>query len=70
MKHLIAASVLLLLIGCDPTAAEPGEEPTPHVCRGDGLVDDVGVSDDLEALAARWDENKELVRVLFIGEPL
>ena len=41
----------------------------PPVCVGDELLDDVPLSTDLFAFGERWDENRELLRVLFVGGP-
>jgi len=54
--------------GDDDDTAAPEEDGV--VCHGDALLDDVPLSDDLAQLRTRWDLNKELLRILFVGEPL
>jgi hypothetical protein len=47
----------------------PGDDEA-IVCHGDALSDDVAIDDDIDNLRQRWDANKELLRILFVGEPL
>jgi hypothetical protein len=56
--------------GAGDDAGEPSPEPEPEPdCLGDALLDDVPISDDFDALRARWDLNKQMLHVLFLGEP-
>jgi len=40
------------------------------VCHGDALEGDVAIDSDIGNLRQRWDTNTELLRILFVGEPL
>ena len=53
--------------GDDDDATAAGEDVV--LCHGDALLDDVPLNDDLDELRTRWDLNKELLRILFVGEP-
>ncbi len=67
------------LAACAPTdggpevAADDDDDSTPaedpNACHGDALVDSVPISDDLDAMAQRFDENEDLLRIMFLGEP-
>jgi hypothetical protein len=82
---LVTLSLLLVLPGCvrerpsndDDDAADDDDDDdsTPPqnegtVCHGDALAENVPLDDDLDSLRQRWDMNKELLRILFVGEPL
>jgi hypothetical protein len=54
--------------GDDDDSTPPQNEGT--VCHGDALAENVPLDDDLDGLRQRWDMNKELLRILFVGEPL
>lgn len=41
----------------------------PTVCSGAAQVADTPLSPNIDGLAERWDQNKELLRILFIGSP-
>jgi len=82
MRHPSLAAVLLAipLAGCATPSAGNGDgsssdddDSTPeedlNVCHGDALVDNVPISDDLDALEERFDVNEDLVRIMFLGEP-
>ena len=70
---------MLLLLACTPTdetRPTPRERDTavvdtapPIACSGAPQVADTPLSPTLDGLAERWDENKELLRILFIGSP-
>lgn len=63
-----------LPLGCTPAPGDDDDstplEDEDIVCHGDALTDNVPLSEDLDALRSRWDVNKELLRILFVGEPL
>jgi len=68
---------LVLAAGCAPTGAaddddgEPTPDPIPEgTCFGDALETGVEISDDMDALADRWDGNRDLVRFIAFVEPL
>ena len=72
-------SFLILALGlaaCGPGGGGGDDDDTGPddddeiICHGDALTADVPLSDDLDGLRDRWDVNKELVRILFVGEPL
>jgi len=42
---------------------------TPASCSGDELLAAVTISDDRDALRERFNTNKDLLRVVFVGEP-
>lgn len=54
-------------VGADDDDSTPEEDL--NVCHGDALVDNVPISDDLDALEERFDVNEDLVRIMFLGEP-
>ncbi len=66
----------VLLVGCSPTAGgDDDDEPTPDpipegACFGDALETGIEISDDMDALADRWDTNRDLVRFIAFTEPL
>ena len=64
-----------LSLGCGadetPTVTnetDPTGEGLTH-CQGDALTAGVAISQDREALRNRFNTNKDLLRVLFLGEP-
>ena len=70
-------SLVLGLAACGPSGLgssdddeASADEPQRIICHGDALEDGVALSDDIDMLRQRWDTNKELLRILFVGEPL
>ncbi len=53
----------------DDDDGSPGDTDG-RVCHGDALTEDVAIDSDIGNLRQRWDTNTELLRILFVGEPL
>jgi hypothetical protein len=77
MRHLTPLSLLLgsfvgllALTGCVEPEPEPEDQNEGVTCTGDEIRRGEALSTDMEALRERWNSNKDLVRFLFIGEPL
>ena len=78
LMKLLLFGLSAALVGC-PSGVDGGaddddiaddDDAAEYDCRGDALVADLPYSSDLDAFAARWNENSELLRILFVGEPL
>jgi hypothetical protein len=71
---LLLGLAAVLPLGCNPAPTDDDDSTPPEsediICHGDALADNIPLSDDLDALRSRWDVNKELLRILFVGEPL
>ncbi|GEM_PF-3540301 len=65
-----AALAVAIMTGCAPAEETPDPEDQTVRCVGDELDDEAPIGTSLAALETRWDTNQELVRALFVGEPL